>query len=154
MKTVQFKEFGTPEVLHVSEREKPSLGPSEILIEVSSAGVNPIDAKIREGSSFVAQSLTLPVGMGYDVCGTVASCGENVTEFQVGDCVVGTVGRHDKPQAYAEYCVGVPNDFALLPKEGSFNMNELGGLPIAALTAWQGLFDHGGLQKRGRRGIC
>ena len=98
MKTVQFKEFGTPEVLHVSEREKPSFGPSEILIEVSSAGVNPIDAKIREGGSF-AQSLTLPVGMGYDVCGIVASCGENVTEFQVGDCIVGTVGRHDKPQA-------------------------------------------------------
>ena len=147
MKVVQFKQFGSPDVLEVFEREKPSFGPSEFLLEVSSAGVNPIDAKIREGSSFVAQSLTLPAGMGYDVCGTIVECGENVTEFQPGDKVMGTVGRHDKPQAYSEYCIGTPSDFAVLPKDGSFNMEELGGLPIAALTAWQGLFDHGGLQK-------
>ena len=140
MKAVKFKSFGGPDVLEVVETRTPLLKQNEILIEVHSAGVNPIDTKIREGSSFVAKSLNLPAGMGYDVCGEVDICGGDTRIFKPGDIVLGTVGRHDNPCSYSEFCVGKESDFVILPK--GLDSKTAGGIPIAALTAWQGLYDY------------
>ncbi len=145
MKAVKFKDFGAPDVLEVVETNTPEVNRDDILIKVHSAGLNPIDAKIREGSSFVAKSLALPAGMGFDVCGEVASCGRDISEFKQGDLVLGTVGRHNNPSAYSEYCVGKENDLIILPKE--LDSKSAGGIPIASLTAWQALFDHGQLKE-------
>ena len=145
MKAVRFKGFGGPEVLETVDDKKPVANRDELLIKVHSAGLNPIDAKIREGSSFVAKSLALPAGMGFDVCGEVEFCGEDISEFKQGDLVLGTVGRHNNPSAYSEYCVGREVDLIILPKE--LDSKSAGGIPIASLTAWQALFDHGQLKE-------
>jgi len=84
MKAIQFSEFGWPEVLQWLELPNPKLKPSELLIEVHAASINPIDCKNREGSSFAAKSLSLPSGLGFDVCGKVLEI-NGESNFHVGD---------------------------------------------------------------------
>lgn len=145
MKAIQFKEFGPPKVLEWLDVEKPEVSEGDVLLKVAAAGINPIDAKIRDGSSFAAQQLTLPAGMGFDVCGEVVECGENVTAFQVGQMVLGNVGRHDNPSAYAQYCLAKPADLVLKPEK--LSAEDAAALPIAGLTAWQAVHAVGHVKK-------
>lgn len=144
MKAIQFNQFGAPEVLVWADIPKPLISSDTLLLKVLAAGVNPIDAKIRDGSSFVATSLVLPSGLGFDVSGEVVECGHAVNQFKKGNIVLGTVGRHDHPSAYAEYCLAKPDDVIL--KEPSLGILQAAALPIAGLTAWQAVHEYGKLQ--------
>ncbi len=145
MKAIQFDHFGATDVLQWVDVPQPVTDDEQLLIKVRSAGVNPIDVKIREGSSFVAQSLTLPAGLGFEVCGEVVDCGQQVSQFNRGDIILGMVGKYDHPCAYAQYCLAKPTDIILKP-EALVDV-QAGGLPIAGLTAWQALHQHGKVQK-------
>ncbi len=141
MHTIQFDQFGPADVLQWREVDTPEVTSDGILLKVLAAGVNPIDAKIREGSSFVCQSLQLPSGLGFDVCGKVIACGNSTSKFNVGDTVFGSVGRHGHPCAYAEYCAAIPDQLIKVP-DGLAN-EIAAGLVIAGLTAWQAIHQHG-----------
>ncbi|MDF1761606.1 MAG: NADP-dependent oxidoreductase [Coxiellaceae bacterium] len=141
MQAIQFDQYGPADVLQCTEIDQPKVTDNTLLLKVLAAGVNPIDTKIRDGSSFVCQSLTLPSGLGFDVCGEVVECGENVEGFHVGDTVLGSVGRHDHPCAYAEYCLARPDQIVQAPEALSNDM--AAALVIAGLTAWQAIHQYG-----------
>ena len=144
-KAIQFNEFGGPEVLKWVDVNTPSINEAQLLLKVKSAGINRIDAKIREGSSFVAQTIDLPAGMGFDICGEIVEIGSNITNFQLGDIVLGSVGKYHNPKAYAEYCVASPKDLVKKP-EGLSNTVAV-VLTMVGLTAWQAIHNFGKIKK-------
>lgn len=144
MKAVRINEFGGPEVMKLEEIERPVPAPDEILVKVYASGVNPTDWGIRNGGNdFLKPLLKLPMTLGWDAAGIVAETGSDVTDFQKGDEVYG-VPNFPGDGSYAEYCVAKASQFALKPKSISFN--EAAGIPLAALTAWSGIFEYGKLQ--------
>ena len=116
-----------------------------MLLKVMAVGVNPIDVKIRDGSSFVSEQLQLPSGLGYDICGEVIECGADIKGFKPGDIVLGSVGRYMTPCAYSEYCLAKPDD--VIVKPDALGAVDAGALPIAGLTAWQALHQYGQVQQ-------
>jgi NADPH:quinone reductase-like Zn-dependent oxidoreductase len=88
-RVVQFAEYGTPEVLRVVDAESPVPGPTQVRIAVRAAGVNPIDWKILSGQMRQLFPVELPAGVGSDVAGVVDAVGAEVTEWAVGDEVLG-----------------------------------------------------------------
>ncbi|SNB74875.1 NADPH:quinone reductase [Rhodoblastus acidophilus] len=146
MKAVRMARFGGPEVLREETLDIPVPGAHEILVRNEAAGVNPVDYKIRAGAFPVVKDDRLPYTPGRDVAGTVAACGPSVTRFKQGDAVYAMPGL-DRG-GYAEYVVVKEEEAAARP--GALDAIAAGATPLAALTAWQGLFRHGGL-KAGQR---
>ncbi|MEU4362261.1 NADP-dependent oxidoreductase [Promicromonospora sp. NPDC023987] len=145
MKAVRFHEFGTPEVLRYEDADQPVAGQGQALVRVAGSAVSPADNGIRSGS--LPFPVTLPHVPGYDVSGTIEAIGEGVTGLQVGDAVVGFIPMGEDGSA-AEYVVA-PAD-VLVKAPTSIDLADAAALPSVALTAWQGLFDLGGL-KDGQR---
>jgi len=147
MKAVRIHEFGGPEVLSIDEIPVPQPAPDEVLIKVHATSVNPVDWKIREGQRKVKFPGKLPLTLGWDVSGTIEALGEKVSAFRKGDEVY---GRPDptKNGAYAEYIVVKANIISIKPT--SIGHTEAAAVPLAGLTAWQALFDHG-LLKAGQK---
>ena len=144
MKAIRINEFGGPEVLKLEEIERPVPAPDEILIKVYASGVNPVDWVIRNGGNdFLKPLLKLPMTLGWDAAGIVEETGSDVTEFKKGDAVFG-VPNFPGDGSYAEYCAAKAGQFALKPQ--SIGFNEAAGVPLAALTAWTGIFEYGKLQ--------
>lgn len=144
MKAVRIHQFGGPEVLKVEEIARPVPAPDEILVKVYASGVNPVDWIIRNGTNDALRPyLKLPMTLGWDVAGVVEEWGSNATGFQKGDAVYG-VPIFPGDGSYAEYCVVKATQLALKPK--SLGFTEAAGVPLAALTAWTGMFAHGNLQ--------
>lgn len=85
----QFAEYGAPEVVRVVDAPAPAPGPTQVRIAVRAAGVNPIDWKILAGYMRELMPLELPAGLGSDVAGAVDAVGSEVTEWAVGDEVLG-----------------------------------------------------------------
>jgi len=140
MKAVRFHEFGGPEVLRYEDADKPAAGDGQVLIRVAGSAYNPADAGIRGGT--LPFPIALPHVPGYDVSGIVDVLGAHVTGLQVGDAVVGFIPMGADGSA-AEYVVA-PAD-ALVKAPSSIDLVDAAALPSVALTAWQGLFDLGGL---------
>lgn len=144
MKAIRIHQFGGPEVMLLEETERPIPAPGEILIKVYASGINPVDWVIRNGASDnLKPFLSLPMILGWDAAGVVEETGSEVTDFKTGDRVYG-VPNFPGNGSYAEYCTAKASQFALAPKSISFN--EAAGVPLAALTAWTGMFAHGKLQ--------
>ncbi|MEX8546619.1 MAG: NADP-dependent oxidoreductase [Mucilaginibacter sp.] len=144
MKAIRIHEFGGPEVMKLEEVERPVPAADEILVKVFASGVNPVDWVIRNGANEnLRPYLTLPMTLGWDAAGVVEETGSEVTGFQKGDEVFG-VPNFPGDGSYAEYCAAKAAQFALKPK--SLNFNEAAGVPLAALTAWTGMFAHGKLR--------
>lgn len=136
MKAVVYDTFGGVEQLHVVERPLPKVGPGEVLVEVRSAGVNPVDWKLMSGGLDGLMTFVFPVTPGWDVAGVVSAVGIDVPEFAVGDEVIGYV-RKDfvSGGTYAEY-VSAPVR-TLARKPASLDWDAAAGLPLAGLTAYQ-----------------
>ncbi|MDQ2746369.1 MAG: NADP-dependent oxidoreductase [Acidobacteriota bacterium] len=148
MKAIRINEFGGADVLKLEEIERPVPAPDEILVKVYASGVNPVDWIVREGGNdFLKPLLKLPMTIGWDAAGIVEEIGSDVTEFKKGDKVYG-IPNFPGDGSYAEYCAAKANQFALKPEGISFN--EAAGVPLAALTAWTAIFEHGKLQARQR----
>lgn len=142
MQAVQISGFGDRSVLELNDIAIPTPADNELLIKVRAASVNPVDWKIREGYLQPLLNHPLPLTLGWDVAGEVAAVGEAVTGFNVGDAVY---SRPDinKNGSYAEYMVVAADEVALKPK--SLSWQQAAGVPLAALTAWQALYDHANL---------
>jgi NADPH:quinone reductase-like Zn-dependent oxidoreductase len=141
MKAVRFHEFGGPEVLRYEDADQPVAGAGQVLIRVAGSAFSPADAGIRGGT--LPFPVTLPHVPGYDVSGTVEALGEGVSGFGIGDAVVGFIPMGADGSA-AEYVVA-PAD-VLVAAPSSIDLADAAALPSVALTAWQALFDLGGLE--------
>lgn len=142
MKAVRIRSFGGPEVLELAEIEKPTAKEDEVLIKVRAASVNPVDYKIRSGAYSRVKQDQLPKVLGRDVAGEIERCGRAVSQLREGDTVYAMLDGG--PGGYAEY-VAVRADL-VAPKPGQLDYRAAAAIPLAGLTAWQGLFDHGHLQ--------
>ena len=138
MKAVQFHSYGGTEVLALEEVPRPQAGPDEVLVRVRAAGVNPLDWKVRAGHVKEWLKHRLPLIPGWDVSGVVEAMGPGVNAFKAGDEVFGMLDFH-RNGAYAEYVAA--GALHLAPKPASLDHIQAGAVPLAALTAWQSLFE-------------
>src|SRR6266702_5179823 len=146
MKAIVYHSYGSPDVLRLEEIEKPSAGDNEVLIKVRAASVNPLDLLFR-GTSYMVRMITglrkpKDTRLGVDVAGQVEAVGRNVTQFKPGDAVFGTCKG-----AFAEYVCA--SESALVVKPDNVTFEQAASVPIAALTALQGL-RLGGLGNKGQ----
>ncbi|RYG24655.1 NADP-dependent oxidoreductase [bacterium] len=139
MKALRFHQYGGPEVLQIDDVPIPEPGTGEVLVRVSGSGVNPVDWKLREGHLKDYWPLQLPAIVSREFSGTIERLGDGVSGFSVGDEIYGIADG-----SCADYLVAKVGDFALKPP--SMDLPDSGGVPLAAMTAYQGLFDHGGIQ--------
>lgn len=139
MRAVQVTDFGGSEVLRVVDIDPPSPIPTEVLVEVHAAGVNPVDWKTREGRGAAGASGPPPFTLGWDVAGVVTELGRGVTIFAPGDRVFGMPWFPRAAGAYAEFVTAPSRQLARMPDGLSFE--EAAALPLAALTSWQALVD-------------
>lgn len=146
MKAIQIHEFGPPEVLTFEDVARPEPGPGEVLVKVHAAGVNPVDWKVRSAVSPLAQRYkdAFPLILGWDVSGVVAGMGETGVDFEIGDEVFGLVRFPELGRTYGEYLTAPAGHLALKPR--GLDHIHAAALPLAALTAWQALFEVGDLQ--------
>lgn len=145
MKAIRIHEYGGLGVLRYEEVPIPKPSEDEVLLRVHAAGVNPADVKIREGKAFASMyEDPFPFILGWDVSGVVCELGSNVTAFKAGDEVYGMVNFPYEGGAYAEYVTAPAAHVALKPV--SLDHLHAAALPLAALTAWQALFDAAGLK--------
>jgi NADPH:quinone reductase-like Zn-dependent oxidoreductase len=140
MKAIRIHRFGGPEVLELDDVPAPQPGDNEVLVRIRAASVNPVDYKIRRGTVPWVTREMLPMTLGRDLSGTVEIRGFGVDAFREGDAVYALFGGIDRG-SYAQYVVVKPNEAA--PKPTRLSHIEAAAVPLAALTAWQGLFDHG-----------
>jgi len=146
MKAVRIKRYGNEEVVELAEVERPLLEENQLLVKVRAAAVNPVDWKIRDGLGELF-GLKPPLILGCEVAGTVEAVGSrgpsrtDVGRFVAGDDVYGYLGAHSG--GYAEYVAAPSSEFVRKPEQIDFDT--AASVPVAALTAWQGIFDHGEL---------
>jgi NADPH:quinone reductase-like Zn-dependent oxidoreductase len=141
MRVVTQREFGGPEVLQVIEAARPVPGPTEVLVRVHAAGINPVDWKSRAHPVFLGE---LPYTLGWDVSGVIEEVGFGATGVHVGDEVLGMPWFPREAAAYAEYVTAPSRHFVRKP--AGISHAEAAGLPLAGLTAWQALVDVAGVQ--------
>jgi len=141
MKAVRIHDYGDSDVLSYEEIDRPAPGPGEVLIRVGAVGVNPVDWKLRSGGFKERVPLPMPCILGADVAGVVEAVGEGVADFSAGDKVYSMVGLVG---AYAEFVSVEAGHVAHRPR--SPDDVQAASVPLAALTAWQGLFEHAGLE--------
>jgi NADPH:quinone reductase-like Zn-dependent oxidoreductase len=139
MRAVVQDAFGGPEVLRIADVARPEPIPTEVLVRVHAAGVNPFDWKTRAGKGASATIGPPPFTLGWDVSGVVEQVGFGVTRFAPGDEVYGMPRFPRQAAAYAEYVVAPSRQLARKP--ANLSHTEAGGLPLASLTAWQALVE-------------
>ncbi|WP_349919627.1 NADP-dependent oxidoreductase [Aeromonas veronii] len=149
MTQLQITAFGAPSVLKLNPSQDRIPAEGEVRVRICYAGVNPIDAKTRAGLGWAAAQNkdNLPWTPGYDMAGVVDKVGPGVTSLKEGEPVCGMVGFPLAAGAYAESIVVSESE---LVKLDGVSLKQGAALPLAGLTAWQGLFEHGDL-KRGQR---
>jgi len=135
MKAAIISEFGEADVLQLTEVDKPEINENQVLIKVKATGINPVDTKVRAGTSGVSKQIKLPVILGWDVSGVIENAGKNVSGFKAGDEVFGCIGFPGLGKTYAEYTVADPELLAKKPRNISFE--EAAAVPLAGLTAYQ-----------------
>ncbi|MGW0311508.1 NADP-dependent oxidoreductase [Streptomyces flavidovirens] len=139
MRAVSQDEFGGPEVLHAVTLPRPEPLPTEVLVRVVAAGVNPVDCKTRGGAGMAGVLGEPPFVLGWDVSGVVEAAGFGVHTLSAGDEVFGMPWFPRPAGAYAEYVTAPARQFARKPAHLSHD--EAAAVPLAALTAWQTLVD-------------
>jgi NADPH:quinone reductase-like Zn-dependent oxidoreductase len=143
MKAILHCEYGGPEVLTLADVEKPTPTDNQILVRVRAASLNPLDLTIR-GPWLLRPMFGMrkpkETRLGVDYAGTVEAVGKNVTQFKPGDEVFG--GRNG---AIAEYVCALA-DRAVVPKPANMTFEQAAAVPVAAITALQGLRDKGEIQ--------
>ncbi len=145
MRAISQDVLGGPEVLKEIEVERPTPGPTEVLVRVHAAGVNPTDWKHRATGGLLGQP---PFILGWDVSGVVESVGIGTALYKPGDEVFGMLRYPYGHGAFAEYVTAPARTFARKP--GKIDHVQAAALPLAALTAWQALVDIAGV-KAGQR---
>ena len=145
MKAIVYTEYGPPDVLQFTEMAKPTPKDDEVLIRIRAASVNPLDWHFLRGTPYamrMAAGLRRPklARLGIDVSGQVEAVGRNVTQFQPGDAVFGACRG-----AFAEYVCA--SEKAMVLKPANVTFEQAAAVPVAAVSALQGLRDKGQLQR-------
>jgi len=135
MRAIAAPTWGSPDVLEAVTIARPQPGPTEILVAVHAAGINPADWKSRASGGFGPWGD--PPILGYDVSGVVEAVGLGASLFKPGDEVFGMPRFPEQAGAYAEYVAAPSRRFARRP-EGLDHV-QAAGLPLVGLTAWQAL---------------
>jgi NADPH:quinone reductase-like Zn-dependent oxidoreductase len=148
MQAIIYTEYGSPDVLQFKEVEKPMPKENEVLVKIHAASANPLDWHLMRGEPFLARlenGFQKPknTGLGADIAGCVEAIGKDVTQFQVGDEVFGEVFETGLG-GFAEYVSAAESALDLKPSNISFEA--AAAVPIAALTALQGLRNKGKIQ--------
>ena len=138
MRAIRIHRFGGPEVLQLDDIAVPSPKAGEVIVRVAAAGVNPVDYKIRAGGYPRVTEKDLPIILGRDICGTVQKSGAGPLQEEVIALLGWELG------GYADF-VALPKSFCVR-KPRTLSTVDAASIPLAALTAWQGLFDYGQLQ--------
>lgn len=141
MKAAFIEQYGNVKQLIVGEQAKPEIDATQVLVKVKASGVNPVDFHVRNG--MIGDKNQLPLILGWDCAGEIVQVGETVTQFSVGDKVLAFTPI-DKQGCNAEY-VAVEVEL-LVHKPAEFGFIEAAATPLAAVTAWQGLFNIGQLK--------
>jgi NADPH:quinone reductase-like Zn-dependent oxidoreductase len=136
MQAIRQEAFGGPEQLRMVEIERPTPGPTEVLVRVHAAGVNPVDWKARAAPTMFTSP---PFTLGWDVSGVVEEVAIGVNRFAPGDEVFGMPRFPLEAGCYAEFTTAPARQLAHKPAR--LTHIEAGGLPLAGLTAWQILVD-------------
>jgi NADPH:quinone reductase-like Zn-dependent oxidoreductase len=140
MKAVQFHEVGGPEVLQLTEINRPEPGAGQVRLRVAASAFSAADAGMRGG--FLPIPIELPHVPGYDVSGTIDALGEGVEGLNLGDAVIAFLPM-ERDGGAAEYVIAPAEAVVAAPT--SIPLADAAGLPSVALTAWQALFDNGRL---------
>jgi NADPH2:quinone reductase len=145
MKAILMREPGGPEVLLETELSNPDVrNPTDVLVRLAAAGVNPVDTKIRSRGPLLPGTLTAVLGC--DGAGTVEAVGEEVSRFKPGDavwfCHGGLGGPHGN---YAEYIV--VDEAVAQPKPASLDFVHAAAAPLVLITAWEALYDRARLRE-------
>jgi NADPH:quinone reductase-like Zn-dependent oxidoreductase len=141
MRSIRQRALGGPEVLQLTDVPRPEPGPTEVLVRVSAAGINPVDWKTRARGGFLGQP---PFTVGWDVAGVVEALGAGVTRFAVGERVFGMPRFPREAAGYAEYVISPSRQLARIPER--LGDVEAAALPLAGLTAWQALVETADVQ--------
>ena len=149
MRAIVCTKYGSPDVLQLKEVAKPTPKDDEVLISVYAASVNSRDWRRMRANPFFIRLMAggflkpkIPI-LGADVAGRVEAVGSNVNQFQPGDEVFGYLSRYSG-RTFAEYVCAGENEIALKPANLSFE--QAAAVPLAAITALQGLRDKGNIQ--------
>ena len=148
MRAITYTEYGPPDVLQFTEVAKPTPKDDEVLIRIRAASVNALDWRLMRGAPYIVRILfglrkpkiARPGRPGRDVAGQVEAVGRNVTQFKPGDEVFGVCLG-----AFAEYACSIEDKLALKPANITFE--DAAAVPVAAISALQGLRDKGRIQR-------
>jgi NADPH:quinone reductase-like Zn-dependent oxidoreductase len=141
LRAIRQQSVGGPEVLELATVDRPEPPPTEVLVKVAAAGVNPVDWKTRATGGMLGSP---PFTVGWDVAGVVEQLGYGVTRFAVGDRVFGMPRFPREAAAYAEFVTSPSRQLARIP--GRLSDVEAAALPLASLTAWQALVETAAVQ--------
>lgn len=147
MKAMQVKIAQQDRTLRLAQVPQPIPGPAEVLVRVHAAGVTPTELGWYPTSYTKDGAARLNAVPGHEFSGVVAALGQSVNEFTIGQEIYG-MNDWFADGATADYSLTIPSSIA--PKPGALTHEETATLPLGALTAWQGLFDHGALQLKER----
>lgn len=142
MKAAIAERYGGPEVVAITERPEPTVGPRDVRIAVKAAGLNPLDFKIRDGKVKLVLAVKPPIALGCDVAGIVDAIGADVTRFRTGDEVYVRLEKN-RMGGLAEHVAADERVVARKPARASFE--EAAAIPLAGLTSLQALREVAGL---------
>jgi len=146
MRAAAIREFGSLDKIKIEELPTPQPKPNEVQIKVHYAGLNPVDWKITMGYLKDRMPYQFPIILGWEMAGVISALGTRSTTLKVGDPVYAYC-RKEKIQegSCAEFICLPAENVAIKPSSLSFA--QAAGVPLAALTAWQTLFEAGQLKK-------
>ena len=143
MRAVQIKKYGDRGVLELVDIDPPKVEANQVLVEIHSSSVNPIDWKLRQGDLKLIHPLSMPAILGFDLSGVVKDVGAGVSKFKVGDEVFSRSNK--KAGEAAAELIALDEDMVAL-KSAKMSHDEAAAVPLAALTALQALRDKGRLK--------
>lgn len=144
MKAARIHKYGPAEEIRIEDAPVPEIQPDEVLIKVSATSFNPLDVLLRSGAYHAVMPLQFPFTLSSDVSGIVEKTGAGVQNLKTGDRVYGMLGFTQNGAA-AEYVVAKANVLAKAP--ATTDLEKAGGVPLVALTAWQGIVEHAKVKK-------
>ncbi|ARO54083.1 NADPH:quinone oxidoreductase [Methylorubrum zatmanii] len=144
MKAFILDRYKKKQPLRLGDLPVPAMGPGDVLVEIAAAGLNVLDAKIRNGEFKLLLPYKPPFVLGHDLAGTVVRTGANVRRFKVGDEIYARP-RDGRIGTLAERIAVDEADVALKPK--NLSMTEAASIPLVGLTAWQVLVEQAKLKR-------
>ena len=147
MKAFIVDRYGSKDGVRAGDMPDPELREDDVLVQIHAAGVNLLDAKIRDGEFKRFLPYRFPLILGNEVAGVVVRVGSRVRRFEPGDEVYARPDD-DRIGAFAE-CIAIQED-AVAKKPKNLTMEEAASIPLAGLTAWQVLIERANL-KRGQK---